>query len=87
MLVHTQFRPDGQPGHTPAFDELWFETVFTALDRLHDALSAGCGTAVSPVAPDDMVGWLEDIIYTAQESIVEIRAQKRNPVRKAVQHG
>ena len=87
MLTHTQFRPDRQPGRMPAFDALWFETVFTALDRLHDALSTGCGTAVSPLAPDDMVGWLEDIIYTAQESIVEIRAQERNPVRKAVQHG
>jgi len=57
------------------YDEAWFETVFMALDRLHDAVSAGCPGAVSRVAPEDMVGWLEDIIYTAQEAIVEIRAQ------------
>jgi hypothetical protein len=87
MSSYAQLRLDGQTGRAPAFDVLWFEAVFAAFDRLHDALSAGCETAVLPVAPDDMVGWLEDIIYTAQESIVEIRTQERNPVRKAVQHG
>lgn len=55
------------------YDEAWFETIFVALDRLHDAASQECLTSVSPVAPADMVGWLEDIIYTAQEAIVEIR--------------
>ena len=86
MLVQ-QFRPARQLERTPAFDEQWLERVFTALDALHDALSAGCVAAVSPVEPDDMVGWLEDIIYTAQESIVEIRAQGRSTVRKAVYDG
>jgi hypothetical protein len=57
-----------------SFDEAWFETVFRALDGLHDAVSDQRANTVSPVAPAEMVGWLEDIIYTAQEAIVEIRA-------------
>jgi hypothetical protein len=56
-----------------SFDEAWFEMLFLALDRLHDAVSEPRTGNVSAVAPDDMVGWLEDIIYTAQEAIVEIR--------------
>lgn len=62
-----------QPQIQTLYDEAWFEIVFAALDRLHDAVSAQRPAKVSPVAPGDMVGWLEDIIYTAQEAIVEIR--------------
>jgi hypothetical protein len=57
-----------------SFDEAWFEIVFLALDKLHDTVSQQRASTVSPVAPAEMVGWLEDIIYTAQEAIVEIRA-------------
>lgn len=56
-----------------SFDEVWFETVFLALDRLHDAVSEQSPANISTIAPAEMVGWLEDIIYTAQEAIVEIR--------------
>jgi hypothetical protein len=56
-----------------SYDEAWFETLFLALDKLHDVVSEQRVSQVSPVAPTDMVGWLEDIIYTAQEAIVEIR--------------
>ncbi|HVO71322.1 MAG TPA: hypothetical protein VMT24_14830 [Aggregatilineaceae bacterium] len=78
-MMHQQFQPHEWPLRSAltrgAYDEAWFETMFMALDRLHDALSASCLGTVSCVAPDGMVGWLEDIIYTAQEAIVEIRAQ------------
>jgi hypothetical protein len=57
------------------YDDEWFEAVFVALDHLHDAVSTGPSDAISPVAPVDMVGWLQDIIYTAQEAIVEIQAR------------
>jgi len=80
MMIHT-FHTEAEAqtivaGRAPylAFDEVWFEQVFTALDRLHDAASAGCSTSSLPVTPELMVGWLEDIIYTAQETIREIRA-------------
>jgi hypothetical protein len=55
------------------FDETWFETVFAALDRLHDEVSAGDLRAISSMPAAAIVGWLEDVIYTAQETIVELR--------------
>jgi hypothetical protein len=64
-----------QPTNWLAYDAAWFETMFLALDRLHDAVSAGRPDSVSPIAPVEMVGWLEEIIYTAQEAITEIRAK------------
>jgi len=57
------------------YDDEWFEAVFTALDHLHDAVSVSLPGALSPVAPADMVGWLQDIVYTAQEAIAEIQAR------------
>jgi hypothetical protein len=63
------------------FDETWFETLFLALDSLHDAVSEQRVSKVSSVAPADMVGWLEDIIYTAQEAIVEIRENAPDEAR------
>jgi hypothetical protein len=68
-MMNRQIRPQQQ-----AFDEAWFEQVFLALDRLHDAVSAEPPRDYSPVNPVEMVGWLEDIIYTAQETIREIQA-------------
>lgn len=57
------------------YNDEWFEAVFIALDHLHDAVSTCPSETISPVAPVDMVGWLQDIIYTAQEAIVEIQAR------------
>ena len=71
-MMQQQLSPQTQHART-AYDEAWFEQMFLALDTLHDAVSAQRPCKVSPVAPTDMVGWLEDIIYTAQEAIVEIR--------------
>ncbi len=55
------------------FDAVWFETLFAAIDRLHDEACAKNSRAASRMAPADMIGWLEDIIYTAQEAIAELR--------------
>ena len=55
------------------YDAVWFEALFAAMDRLHDQVSDPGAAPVLPLEPADMVGWLEDIIYTAQEAIVEIR--------------
>jgi hypothetical protein len=60
------------------YDEVWFETMFQAFDQLHNDVSLGCLNTVSGLDPAEMVGWLQDIIYTAQETISEIRA---NPER------
>ncbi len=68
--------------HTPhnaplAMDRAWFESVYQALDQLHDHACAGSLNALSPVRPAEIVGWLEEFIYTAQETLLEIRAHHR----------
>lgn len=58
----------------PRYDDVWFERLFQVLDRLHD--DACAGHLNSGLAPEDVIGWLQDIIYTAQETIVEVRANR-----------
>jgi hypothetical protein len=74
MMTQPQVRPTEFRLHAP-YDAAWFEMVFLALDRLHDDVSTGRLDNVSPLGPAEMVGWLEEIIYTAQEAITEIRAK------------
>jgi hypothetical protein len=74
MMMQPQLRPIDLLLRAP-YDAAWFEMVFLALDRLHDDVSAGRPDNVSPLGPAEMVGWLEEIIYTAQEAITEIRAK------------
>lgn len=70
-----RFRPTDVLLRTP-YDEAWFEMVFAALDRLHDAVCANDREDNSPTAPAEMVGWLEEIIYTAQETIAELKSRR-----------
>lgn len=58
------------------YDAVWFEALFLAMDRLHDDCSTGLVADLSPMTPQALVGWLEDIIYTAQEAVREIKAEK-----------
>jgi hypothetical protein len=74
MMYQPQFTPTDMLLRAPC-DEAWFERVFQALDHLHDVVSTGRPDSVSTLAPAEMVGWLEDIIYTAQETVSEIRAK------------
>jgi hypothetical protein len=74
MMTQPQIRPTDMLLHAP-YDAAWFEMVFLALDCLHDDVSAARPGSVSPLGPAGMVGWLEEIIYTAQEAITEIRAK------------
>lgn len=49
------------------------ETVLATLDRLHDATTTDTLAAVSVLSVEEVAGWLEDIIFTAQETLKEIR--------------
>lgn len=60
------------------YDEVWFETMFQGFDRLHDDVSLGRLSTVSPMDPAELVGWLQDIVYTIQETISEIRGNPGN---------
>ena len=49
-----------------------FEAIFVRLDLLHDLVSAGRLTAATDLPPDQVRGWLEEIIFTASEVIHEM---------------
>jgi 4-alpha-glucanotransferase len=53
--------------------ELTLESVLQTLDRLHDAVVEDNLETTCTVDRDTLVGWLEDIIYTAQEAIGELQ--------------
>ncbi len=56
------------------FDNRGFERISVQLDRLHDLASEGHLTEATPLAPADVVEWLKEIIFTAQETVREIDA-------------
>lgn len=51
-----------------------FESLFMALDKLHDAASEGRTHEVTALTRDELIGWLRDIEYTARETILELEA-------------
>lgn len=55
--------------------DLHLETLFETLDRLHDAASDGSLEDITSVNTSELLGWLEDVIFTAQETINEINSQ------------
>jgi hypothetical protein len=49
------------------------EELFVRLDLLHDYAAAGRLHEVTSLSPTDMQGWLEELIYTARETLHEMR--------------
>jgi gluconate kinase len=54
------------------FTDARFESIFNAIDRLHDAASSGKLAEVTNLTADEVIGWLQDIAYTAKETIREL---------------
>ncbi len=55
------------------FTDARFESIFNAIDRLHDAASSGKLAEVTNLSADEVIGWLQDIAYTANETIRELK--------------
>lgn len=53
--------------------EVQLESILQTLDRLHDAATDDALSTSCSVDQTVVVGWLEDIIYTAQETIRELQ--------------
>ena len=49
--------------------------IFAQLDLLHDLASEGRISEATSLRASDVIGWLEDIIFTAEETIREIDAR------------
>jgi hypothetical protein len=46
--------------------------VFGTVDRLHDLVSAGKLAEVAHLPTEDLVGWLQDVLYTVSETLREL---------------
>ncbi len=56
------------------YSDAGFEQTFKKLDLLHDLASEGRLAEATSLRGTDVIGWLEDIIFTAEETIREIDA-------------
>ncbi len=62
--------------HYMAAETLPLEDALDLLDQLHSAAAEGSTSRVTGMSDTDTLGYLHDIIYTAQEAIQEIQAAK-----------
>jgi hypothetical protein len=56
--------------------------LFVQLDKLHDCASEGRLAEVTDLTNEEMRGWLEDIVYTARETIREMERHERRSRRR-----
>lgn len=57
------------------YSDAGLEQTFKKLDLLHDLASEGRLAEATSLRASDLIGWLEDIIFTAEETIREIDAR------------
>jgi hypothetical protein len=55
--------------------------LFEVLDQLHSAASEGRLSAETTLSEREMVAWLHELIYTAQQTIEEIEANQPQRTR------
>ncbi len=56
------------------------DVAYGAIDELHSAISEGTvGNICDFQSPAELLNWLRDVIYTAQETIAEIESTDTEP--------
>lgn len=55
--------------------EVQLESILKTLDRIHEAAANQQLSEATSLDAEALVGWLEDIIFTAQEAITEVRQE------------
>ena len=61
-----------QPNFQIVHNDARLVGLFQSLDELHTAASEGHLPMVTPLTNAELVGWLQELIYTAEETIAEI---------------
>lgn len=59
---------------TEQYTEANFEALLQIMDRLHDAAAVGDLKRVSPLDAREVMGWLDDLVFTMEETIRELQA-------------
>ena len=70
MMIRTQFNRDF------LLTDVGLAAVYEAFDDLHDAVSEGQIQALTPLDRRELLGWLHELVFTAQETIAEIEKVK-----------
>jgi hypothetical protein len=68
-----------QPNFQIIYNDMRLAGLFQSLDELHNAASEGSLQSVTPLSNAELLGWLQELIYTAEETIQEIRQQETKP--------
>ena len=68
-----------QPNFQIIYNDMRLAGLFQSLDELHNAASEGSLQSVTPLSNAELLGWLQELIYTAEETIEEIRQQETKP--------
>jgi hypothetical protein len=58
------------------------EDVLDYIDQLHSAASDGEAEALNSMSEAEVMNYLQEIIYTAQETLAEIEATRAHRTRK-----
>jgi gluconate kinase len=66
-----------QPNFQIIYNDAQLAGLSQYLDELHSAASEGHLQALTPLTHDELVGWLQELIYTAEETIDEIEQHER----------
>ena len=62
---------------TEQLTEAHFEALLQVMDRLHDAAAVGELDSMTPMDARELMGWLDDIIFTAEEVVRELQVTVR----------
>lgn len=60
------------------YNDARFASLFQALDELHTAASEDDLEVMTTLSKAELLGWLRDFVYTAQETITEIENKSGN---------
>lgn len=67
-----------QPNFQIIYNDMRLAGLFQSLDELHNAASEGSLQSITPLSNAELLGWLQELIYTAEETITEIRQNETN---------
>jgi hypothetical protein len=71
LLAQPEFQLHLIETERPHFEEK-LERLLMALDELHTAASDGTLGALTSLSRQELVSWLNDLIYTASETLAEL---------------
>jgi hypothetical protein len=74
-----------QPELKVLYTDTLLADLYQTLDEIHTAASEDQIASLTPLSEGELIGWLQDLVYTAQETIAEIEQHRpKNPVLRVI---